>query len=198
MADQTFTSGQILTAAQMTTLQGNSGLVVVTPTGVTGGTISGSTVTIGAGVSSVAVAGCFSSSFDSYKIIISGGVASATEGLAFILTGSITGYYAGEVRVRYDTGAVSGVGFNNSAFWEICRVNTDTISCSFELINPFVAKPTIITGSGNDTRVVAGTSGRQYTGVHSVASSFSGFTITPGSPVTLTGGSIRIYGYRNS
>jgi len=198
MADQTFTSGQILTAAQMTTLQGNSGLVVVTPTAVTGGTISGSTITIGAGVSSVAVAGAFSSSFDSYKIIINSGVASATEGLALILTGSITGYYAGEVRVRYDTGAVSGIGFNNTAAWEVCRVNTDTISCSFELINPFVAKPTIITGSGNDTRVSAGTSGRQYTGVHTVASSFSGFTITPGSPVTLTGGTIRIYGYRNS
>ena len=198
MADQTFTSGQVLTAAQMTTLQANSGLVVVTPTSVTGGTISGSTITIGAGVSSVVVAGAFTSSFDSYKIILSGGVASATEGLALILTGSVTGYYAGEVRVRYDTGAVSGQGFNNAAAWEICRVNTDTISCSFELIGPFLAKPTIITGSGNDTRVNAGTSGRQYTGVHSVASSFSGFTITPGSPVTLTGGSIRVYGYRNS
>ena len=197
MADQTFTSGQILTAAQMTTLQDNSGLVVVTPTGATGGTISGSTVTIGAGVSSVAVAGAFSSSFDSYKIIISGGVASASAGLTLILTGSVTGYYAGEVRVRYDTGAVSGTGYNNSASWEIARVFTDTLACSWELIGPFLAKPTVMTSSGNDTRVTAGTSARQQTGVHSVASSFSGFTIAPDAG-TLTGGSIRVYGYRNS
>lgn len=184
MPDQVFTSGQILTAAQQSALQTNIGLTFVLAQ------------TIGTTVASVAIPNAFSSTFDSYKIIISGGVASASAGLTLILTGSVTGYYAGEVRVRYDTGAVSGTGYNNATSWEIGRVFTDTIACSFELIGPFLTKPTVITSSGNDTRVTAGTSARQQTGVHAVSTSFTGFTIAPDAG-TLTGGTIRVYGYRN-
>jgi hypothetical protein len=55
MADQTFTSGQILTAAQMTDLQTNIGLTFVLAQ------------TIGSAVSSVTVSSAFSSTFDKYN-----------------------------------------------------------------------------------------------------------------------------------
>ena len=66
MAVQTFTSGQVLTAADTNTYLANSGLVYVT---------SG---TIGVAVSSVTVSSVFSSTYDSYKIVISGMSTSAS------------------------------------------------------------------------------------------------------------------------
>ena len=62
MADQTFTSGQILTAAQMTTLQQDIGLAWI-------GTTTYAASTAAAVTASVLT--CFSSSFANYKIIIS-------------------------------------------------------------------------------------------------------------------------------
>ena len=193
MADQTFTSGQILTAAQMTTLQGNSGLVVVTPTGATGGTISGSTVTIGAGVSSVAVAGAFSSSFDAYKIVVSNGTPSADSVIRLILGSSVTGYYAARNGLTWSTGARSDGVDNNAAIWSAVGTSlTNGLSAEITLVNPGLAKYTTvgafysnITGSVN------------VSGLHQVATAFTGFTISPVSG-TWTGGTVIVYGYRLS
>ena len=185
MAEQTFTSGQILTAAQMTTLQTDIGLNFVLQQ------------TIGSAVTSVAVPNAFTTTYDNYKILINGGAGSTTAGVNMQLTGSVTGYYQGIVKVRYDTGAVTGTGVNNNTAWEIGRSSTDTIALSLELMQPFLAKPTIITGSSNDTRVIAGTTANQYTGVHSVSTSYSGFTIIFDTG-TFTGGSVVVLGYRKS
>ena len=195
MADQTFTSGQVLTAAQMTTLQANSGLVVVTPTSVTGGTISGSTITIGASVSSVAIANAFSSSFDAYKIIITGGIASTTlEGFTVILTGSTASYYNSAVYAAYGSASAAAVGANNGAAWNYLGVgNANTLALNMDLMNPFLAKPTTIQSA--ITRAdIAGSN----TGYHNVSTSFSGFTVAPMGANTITGGTIRVYGYRNA
>jgi hypothetical protein len=70
MPDQTFTAGQILTAAQMTTLQANSGLVAMTPSSVSGSgvTLSGNTVTLAA-ASTASINGVFTSSFTNYVVV---------------------------------------------------------------------------------------------------------------------------------
>jgi hypothetical protein len=68
MADQTFTAGQILTAAQMTTLQENAGLIPMTPTSSTGGTIVANKVTFSA-QSSVLINGCFTSAYTNYRLV---------------------------------------------------------------------------------------------------------------------------------
>lgn len=183
MAEQTFTAGQVLTAAQMTTLQTNIGLAFV------------KSQTIGSAVSSVAVTDAFSTTYDNYKIFINGGAGSSTSGVTMILTGSTAGYYQGNTTVRYDTAAVAGTSVNNGAAFSIGRSWTDTIALSFELINPFLAKTTAITGSYNDTRGTAGTTANQYTGFHSVQTSYTGFTITFDTG-TYTGGTITVLGYR--
>ena len=52
-----------------------------------------STTTIGSAVASVAVTGAFSSTYDAYKIIVTGGTASTTDNnMRYINTGSTTGY----------------------------------------------------------------------------------------------------------
>lgn len=185
MAVKTFTSGETLTAADTNTYLNNGGLVYV------------KSQTIGSAVSSVAVTSAFSTDYDNYKILINGGAGSTTSGLTFILTGSTTGYYQGNTNVRYDTGAVAGTGINNGAAFNIGRSNTDTIALSFELINPFLAKTTMISGAYNDTRGLAGTTANLYTGFHNVATSYTGFTITFDTG-TFTGGTITVYGYRKA
>jgi hypothetical protein len=66
MAIKTFTTGEVLTAADTNTYLANSGLVYVAST------------TVGTGVSSVTVSSAFNSTYDNYKIIYSGGVGSVT------------------------------------------------------------------------------------------------------------------------
>lgn len=60
-----YTSGQVVTAADMNAV----GLHLITPTSVTGGTLSGATVNIGTAVTSITVDGVFSSDFDNYRIM---------------------------------------------------------------------------------------------------------------------------------
>jgi hypothetical protein len=192
MADQTFTAGQVLTAAQMTTLQSNSGLVVVTPTGATGGTISGATVTVGAAVSSVTVSGAFSTTFDNYKIMWTGGVASAGGYMRLQIGGATTGYYTNQFGTT-TAGAFTGTRQNNTlTYWDFVGVHL-TSQCIFiaEIQQPFLTQPTQIQTLQNDA---GGTMG-VMTGYNTNATSYTSFTITPSSG-TFTGGTITVLGYR--
>jgi hypothetical protein len=175
------------------------GLVKVIPTGATNGTVAANgTVTIGNAVSSVTVSGAFSSLYDAYKIVISGGTGSVAMDLQLSLTGSSTGYYSGLMYVAYGSiGTVNaqGVGSGNAASWIYAgNGGTSTLGMNVDLNGPYLAK---VTGmSGGD--VVVNTSGSVAftSGFHNVATSYTGFTVTA-STGTMTGGTIRVYGYRN-
>jgi hypothetical protein len=159
------------------------------------------TQTIGTAVDDIVVADAFSAKYDSYKIIISGGVASATANLYFQLgPSSIANYnnsYYYSTNGRTWANAADGIAAGNSSTFEYCGVATaDDISYSVEVINPFLAKFTHI----SSTRIFSGTSGTATTGycAHRRATSYSGFTLgTLSSAATLTGGTIRVYGYNN-
>ena len=69
MAVKTFTSST-LTASDTNTYLANAGLVYVTS--VTGGT----------GVTTITVSNCFSSTYDAYRIVLTGGTASSSESLS--------------------------------------------------------------------------------------------------------------------
>jgi hypothetical protein len=180
------------------------GLVKVIPTSVSsaGGTAAtlaaNGTVTIGTGNTSVTVSGAFSSLYDAYKIVISGGTGSVAMDLQLSLTGSSTGYYSGLMYVAYGSiGTVNaqGVGSGNAASWIYAgNGGTSTLGMNVDLNGPYLAK---VTGmSGGD--VVVNTSGSVAftSGFHNVATSYTGFTVTA-STGTMTGGTIRVYGYRN-
>lgn len=145
---------------------------------------------IGSGVSSVTVTGAFSSQYDNYKIIVSGGASSAQAFLTLQLGASTTQYYYANSGVSYVGAAFVG-GASNAAFFQAGSAFIGNgLQAQIELQNPFAAKYTFSQSSGMNT-----TFATTSVGYHGVATSYTGFTLAVTSG-TLTGGSIYVYGYR--
>jgi hypothetical protein len=171
-----FSPGEVLTAAAMDSI----GLWLV------------KTQTIGTSVASVTVTGAFSADYENYLVQIVGGVASTEVALTMALTGSATGYYGGLMVVAYSGGAVSGGGVNNQASWTYAgTANTTGIAMNATLLGPFLTKNTVIQAG---YAAPSGTAAGVFNGYHASAASYTGFTL--GVAGTLTGGTIRVYGYR--
>lgn len=171
-----FSPGEVLTAAAMDSI----GLWLV------------STTTIGTGVSSVTVTNAFSANYNNYRIVINGGVTSTGTNMTLQLT-SITGsvYNTGGSFVSFGSAVLTGFGPAAATSLIYGPGDTNVHSAVIDVINPFVAVRKTIMSNG-----VSG--GAQYafsTYVNSTTSA-TGFTIAPASG-TLTGGTIRVYGYRN-
>jgi len=148
--------------------------------------------TIGSAVGSVAVTSVFSSTYDNYKIIINGGVASATGNASIILGATVTGYYAGYSGVTISSATAAIASDNNAASWSrFCSGSANSIFADFDLLAPNMAKYTGITGIQSALNADVGRSG---VGWLQNATQYTGFTITPDSG-TLTGGTIYVYGY---
>jgi hypothetical protein len=153
--------------------------------------------TIGNNVSSVTVSNVFSSRYTDYRIILNSPLPSSDNQMTFYFTGSSTGYYQ---ILNYGTWAGSGPSFasqNNAAQWswvggskgagtaslQYAEIN---LSGPFESYNTFMSSPAYGgIGLGGHTA-----------GVHNVAMSHTGFVFTVSSG-TISGGLIRVYGYRN-
>jgi len=152
-----------------------------------------SATTIGTTVSSVTVSSAFSATYDAYKIIISGGTGSDQELLALKLGSTTTGYYAGYTGITYSSGAaILGADNNAAAFTQAARISTNGINLNIELMSPFLAGKTFFSGS------ISGTSNTKISsGFLDNSTSYTAFTLTP-TLGTITGGTIRVYGYSNS
>jgi hypothetical protein len=150
--------------------------------------------TIGTAVSSVTVSNAFSSTYDAYKIIVTGGVGSTPVALSAQLGNSGTfsttdyGFFLWYVNFGSTTGVStvsSGSGFDNSGY-----MTTGYLDASYDIINPFLAKETILkNGSWN---FATGTG--FFTGRHKVATSYADFKLVALSG-NMTGGTIYVYGY---
>jgi len=178
----TFSSGAVLTAAQMNSV----GLWLV------------KTQTVGTAVSSVAVTSAFSADYDNYLITLNGGTGSATGAIAIQLGSSVTGYYGFLVYGDIAASTVLGANVNNQTrmnFQGGCTAAGQAAVVSSTLLNPFkAAYTTFLNGTYRSfgSNPVYGT----MQGEHRVATSYTGFTVLPEAG-TLTGGTIRVYGYRN-
>lgn len=171
------------------------GLVKVIPTGATNGTVGATgTVTIGNAVSSVTVSGAFSSLYNVYKIVMNGGVASTLCSLDFQFASISAGYYGGWTGTKFDTGAVSGLGVNNASKWSYTGWgNTFAQFMELTVFNANIANRKYCTGGAYLT---AGGIYGTFVGETTGTSAETGFIVSA-STGTLTGGSIRVYGYRN-
>ena len=169
----TFSSGAVLTAAQMSAV----GLWLV------------KTQAVGTGVSSVTLSDAFSTDYDNYLIVDSGGSASVDGPYRLTFGSSATGYYWALIYGSFNGGAVNLDGGNNLTFWNYAG-GSATRNGLIEVNNPFLATNTELRA-----RVRYSTVYGNNVGIHAVASSFTSFTITPASG-TMTGGTIRVYGYR--
>jgi hypothetical protein len=175
-----FSPGEILTASAMDQV----GLWLV------------KTQTIGAGVTSVTVTDAFSANYDGYVIKIIGGVASAGTLINFRLGASATQYYSGGFVGNYGSAVLTAVNDNNTtAFTRAGVADTLAIHMDMRLDNPFATKISLFKADfvGPSTTSAGGL----VSGIHNSAASYSAFTFFTNGGVTLTGGTVRVYGYRN-
>jgi len=179
MTYPTFNAGQILTAAEMNAV----GLWLV------------KTQTVGTGVSSIVVTGAFTSDYENYKITYTGGNASTGMNIRMRMGAAATNYYSSLIYNTFAVATPTGVCQNNTQpQWEWAGSSSTTSNfVDVTLLSPFVAEQTRMISNwcpfdaaGYSNNVLLDTT------------SYTAFTLLPGlGGATFTGGTIRVYGYRN-
>ena len=170
-----FSPGEVLTAAAMDSI----GLWLV------------KTQTIGTGVSSVTVTGAFSADYDDYYVTITGGVGSATIELALTMGSTATGYLSSIGYSLYASNTASGIAGGTVSVPYAGTADVNRIHMGMRISNPFAAKHTLFHGEFINVDAQGTVGGRLAN-----TTSYTAFTLTCSSFQTITGGTIRIYGYR--
>lgn len=157
------------------------------------------TQTIGTSVATVTVSNCFSSTYDNYRILVSGGSASATSDAFFYLGNeNSNSYYSAIVYNGYpSTGVASVISANNSSSSGTCMAySSNGYNLDMTLFNPNVASRTSWVFESS----TMATTGNRWSGggFLNTATQHTSITFITQSSHTLTGGTIRVYGYRNS
>jgi len=155
-----------------------------------------SSTTIGSAVSSVTVSGAFSSTYENYRIIVSGGVASGSVNVKLQLGSTTTGYYAFRIYGQYNAATVTGEQTNNGANFYMGFASTNTIFGIMDVSGPNAAKRTTVFGYGA-VPALSSLGPQIVGGFEDSATQHTAFTILPDSNQTFTGGTIRVYGYKN-
>jgi hypothetical protein len=170
-----FSPGEVLTAAAMDSI----GLWLV------------KTQTIGSGVATQEVTSCFSATYDDYLVTVSGGATSANTALLFRCGTQASGYRLSYLYTGY-TNSPSAVGtLSNAAIDYVGFGNTTGLNAIINVSSPFLSGPTMVAADGGSIGSFAG----RVTGIEPSNTSFTGMTLLVGSG-TMTGGTIRVYGYR--
>jgi len=195
MSYPSFNVGEVLTAADMNAV----GLwrvtnCTVTSVGGTAATASNGVITIGTGNTSVTVANAFSSDYQSYRIVIVNNDTNGAASHLFQLSG-ITGsvYYSGG---SYGSWTVAGqTGFGPAVSTNLtlsANLATGTATqIILDLTNPNIAVRKFGFNSSQ-----AGNGHATFNHLIASTSTATGFVISK-SGDTMTGGTIRVYGYRN-
>jgi hypothetical protein len=181
MAIKTFTTGELLTAADTNTYLANSGLVYV------------KSQTIGAAVGSVVVPDAFSTTFDNYLVTIDGGVSSSAQ-LVSLQLGSKTTNYKTQLNYASFNNTPAALGSTAaSSFTYTATATTSGINGYINILTPFLAKNTLIQSVWSSPSE-AGT----FTGNTADTTSYTAFTLIIGGGANMTGGTITVYGYRKA
>lgn len=152
--------------------------------------------TIGSAVSSVVVNNCFSSVYDNYKLIITGSTPSTSADMRLTLTPGTAGIYGSSVYSRSYDGTIARYGEGNSSFFTVGVVAAIAyLDCEIQV--PFISgKMTVVHSKFvNSNGGPAGANG-MYNGFDNNALSYTGLSLFL-STGTLTGGTLKVYGYRN-
>jgi hypothetical protein len=184
------------TASNAWTISGTSdapGSVLMTPSGVVNGTLSGGEVSFSA-ASTLSVNGCFNSTYDAYNVVIQLAQSVDTT-IALRMRASGTDASG----ANYDTQVV----LNASTSVTAARVLTATSAnfgyastdhfSTIDFHSPALAATTYFMSKGY---YGPGASSFLFFGRHAVSTAYDGFTIIPGSG-TITG-KLRVYGLKKS
>lgn len=185
------TNGQVLTADSTAA----TGLAWSTPTVASGLTLI-KTQTIGSAVSSVTVTDAFSATYDNYLITVTGGSGSVAGGSCNLTLGSTTsGYYFAGFYQFYTAATLTGVNLNNGSYFQASYFSPNTHSGYMVLENPYAAKTTVY--RSNYIAADSTTYRAESAGFLNNTTSYTAFTLSS-TAGTMTGGTIRVYGYQNS
>jgi hypothetical protein len=181
MAIKTFTTGEVLTASDTNTYLANSGLVYISST------------TVGTAVSSVTVSSVFSSTYDSYRVLYTGGVKSTDGAIGMTLSGVTTGYYESFVYGNYAGTTVTNYGVSAGASW------TDVGGgySGAALVDMTLYGPNLSLATNGFGVVRYSTYWGTATMLNTNTTQSTGFTISCGAG-TMTGGTIAVYGFRKA
>lgn len=190
------TTGQILSKTSNTDMD----FTWVTPATPVSGLTLVKSQTIGTTVASVTVTDAFSSTYDNYYISITGGVASAMNRLNLTLGATSTGYYRFYIYGQYNGVTVNGENASNAAsFSDVVIGSTDSLTGHFHLFAPNQAAHTRINFVNAGGNVSYPQDGNMFVGGGFLnnQTQYTAFTLTA-STGTISGGTIRVYGYQNS
>jgi hypothetical protein len=164
-------------------LTSNVGLVLVKSQEVTGT------------ASSVVVTNAFSSAYDNYEIIYTGTALAGTDAQFICRLGSATTNYRTTLlyNINSSTPSASSTSTQQGFPWIGGGSGNDAYA-HFKLFTPFLARHTRMETSAYIAWPDAGFG--HASGVHSAFTSFTDFTLSS-TAGTFTGGTIRVYGYRN-
>jgi hypothetical protein len=183
MAVKTFTTGEVLTAADTNTYLNNGGLVYITQ------------ANVGTGVASVTVNSCFSSTYDNYKILIYGTNASPAGNLTLQLSG-ITGsvYSLGGTFFVYGSATITGYGPAATTTWNAIApgFTANGSAVSMDLFGPNNAAYKHLFVQGSST-----SSYYSFGGVCASTTQATGFVLSS-NVTSISGGTIYVYGYRKA
>ncbi len=152
-----------------------------------------SATTIGTSVATTTVSSAFSATYDVYKITVSGGVLASTGNIGIKFGATATGYYFGANRVQYAGADSSFAQSNGTSFARVGNGNTAGLNASFDVVNPFLTANTVVTGGFAD--LSTGNESYVFAGYLNNTTSYTAFDLT--YTANATGGTIRVYGYKN-
>jgi len=179
------------------------GLVKVIPTSVsTGNTLAANgTITIGSARSEIIVDGCFTSLYDNYRLVVTGTTPSSNtlwqcQWRSGASTVNAANYQHAALRID-STGTTYNFGANGQTYNETAVNIYSTINgngFTYDVFSPYLAQETAgqVSGAGTLTGVSLALCATRY----GASTSITGFRLYPAAG-TVTGGTIRVYGYRN-
>jgi len=186
MAVKTFTTGEVLTAADTNTYLANSGWVYITA----------KTITAAA---TAFIDGCFTSTYDTYTVIWETTDQSGTGSFQFRLrtggTASATNYYYGGLQFYHTGNATNEQGNNANQILFSAATNSSKTLTTVVLTDPFVAQQTQMIF--DYVSAYSNYAGGCVRGQHSASTSYDGFQINMNTGATMTG-LLRVYGWRQA
>jgi hypothetical protein len=153
--------------------------------------------TIGTGVSSIVITDAFTADYVNYRIVMSDIDTSTVQNMVFRFYASgapITTANYGAAGYYQTNASIIGIYGTTGTSWEVMPMDTTSNHCAFDILAPNLAERTRVLGCGGMRDGLHLT----FNGIHTLSTAYTSFQLTGttgGS--TFTGGTIRVYGYRN-
>ena len=148
------------------------------------------TQAITSGTGTVTITGAFSSTFDNYRIQITGSLATGQQ-IALQIGAAATNYKWALVYSAYAGTVTQLVSAAGTSFLYAGVGDSNFISFDVSVMNPNRAQYTAV-GSPWASPSEAG----HFSGIHQTATAYTSFTLLPGG-TTFNASTVRVYGYNN-